>query len=299
MDPIISGNDRKLALEMRQTPRGIISLVPSLTESMFDLGLGEFVIGITDYCCYPEGSIEHLPRLGGPKTPRIADILALKPDLVLANWEENTRQTVDALEGAGIIVWVTFPKTVREALDILWNLTEIFRSKDAIVRLNNLEVTFEWAKSAALDRKEIRTFCPIWFDNSIWPVPWWMTFNRDTYCHDLLHNLGFINIFADRQRRYPLEADLGIKDGEKDVIADRRYPRVILEEIREAQPEIILLPGEPFEFDQKHLNMLREWLGDTPAVREDRIHLVDGSLITWHGTRLAYALQELPALLDV
>jgi len=292
------GDGHHEALHFHHPPKRVVSLVPSLTESMFDLGLGSSVVGITDYCIHPADVVVNLPRLGGPKTPRISDILSLKPDLVLANWEENTRQAVEALETAGLSVWVSFPKTVRESLDVLWTLVGLFHDQVSAARLETLELTLEWATSSVIERTPLRYFCPIWYDQTIDGGEWWMTFNRHTYCHDLLSLLGCQNVFAERERRYPLEADLGLAQSQAPESRDIRYPRVVLSEIQSARPDLILLPNEPFEFDDTHRMHLIEQLVGIPAVERGHIYLVDGSLITWHGTRLAYALRELPTLLD-
>jgi len=292
----VGNNGHTRALHFTHPPRRIVSLVPSYTESLFDLGFGETVVGVTDFCIHPAGSLKDLPRLGGPKNPRINDILELKPDLVLANWEENTRKTVEALEAEGIRVWVTFPKTVRQALDMLWLLIGVFHSTAAAARLESLELALEWAISAKEDISPIRYFCPIWQDSTADGLAWWMTFNQDTYPHDLLGLFGGQNIFAERQRRYPLMADLGLAKPRKAGKGDIRYPRVTLDEIREADPELIILPSEPFSYGEEHLPEINDIFSGTTAVRRQRIYLVDGSLITWHGTRLAHALQELPGL---
>ena len=291
-------NGHKQALHFHHPPRRVVSLVPSLTESMFDLGLGHVVVGVTDYCLHPADQLQSLPRLGDVQNPRLPDILSLKPDLVLASWEDNTRQTVEALEAAKVPVWVTYPQTVQQSLDVLWALAGIFQSQPASLRLKTLGLTLDWAVSAAEERKTQSYFCPLWFEQTSAGLAWWMTFNQHTYCHDLLHLLGGYNVFAERQRRYPLEADLGLAPPEDPGEADTRYPRVLLEDIRQAQPELILLPSEPYPFDEDHRQLLYDWLAGTPAVQNDRLYLVDGSLITWPGTRLAYALRELPALLS-
>jgi iron complex transport system substrate-binding protein len=293
----MGNNGHKQALHFRQPPQRVVSLVPSLTESLFDLGLGSAVVGITDYCIYPEEGIQHLPRLGGPKNPHLEAIQMLKPDLVLANQEENTRQAVETLEASGVAVWVTFPRTVRQAMDVLWALAELFRSDTARVRLQTLELTLDWALSAASERRTVRYFCPIWYEET--PQPWWMTFNHQTYCHDLLHILGGENIFAERERRYPLAADLGLEPPQEAGKRDTRYPRITLEEILAGQPEVVLLPDEPFAFDQNQRDQLGNWLASTPAAHAGRIYPVEGSLITWHGTRLARALRDLPNLLEL
>lgn len=295
----LGSNGHKNALHFHRPPQRVVSLVPSYTESLFDLGFGETVVGITDYCLHPEGALSGLPRIGGPKNPRVQEIIDLKPDLVIANWEENTRQTVEMLEIAGIPVWVSFPKTVREAVDVLWTLTGVFQSQSAAIRLQTLELTLEWAIAAAAERQPVRYFSPIWFDHSEPGHPWWMTFNQDTYSHDLLSIVGGENVFAKRERRYPLEADLGILPAESPGERDVRYPRLTLEEILTTQPEVILLPDEPYPFGEDEREAVHAFFSDTPAGKYDRIHWVDGSLITWYGSRLARALQNLPTLFEL
>jgi iron complex transport system substrate-binding protein len=291
-----NGHNSK-ALHFHQPPQRVVSLVPSYTESMFDLGLGEFVVGITDYCIHPAEGVANLPRLGGTRDPRLDEIIDLQPEIVLANWEENTRYTVESLEANGLAVWVTFPKTVRQALDVLWTLVGLFRSQAAVVRLEMLELTLDWAVSAAAERASLPGFCPIWSDRTKEGVEWWMTFNQETYSHDLLTLLGFKNVFGERERLYPLEADLGLAQPEEPGERDIRYPCVTLEEIEAAQPQVLLLPSEPFAFDESHRQHLAAILPSAPAIQAGRVHLVDGSLIAWPGTRLAHALRELPALL--
>lgn len=275
-------------------PQRVVSLVPSITESIFDLGLGTHVVGITDYCIYPPEAVLELSKVGGPRDARVEDILALNPDLVIANQEENQPELVNALRSQGVYVWVTFPKSVGQAMDILWEIAETFKSEVSLARVRTLEMAMEWAQAAAYNEKRLRYFCPIWEDQTENGL-WWMTFNAATYSSDLLSLFGGENIFASRLRRYPLSADLGMGTPEEPQGRDVRYPRVSAEEIHTAQPELILLPSEPFLFTkEKRENFLLEF-SDTPAVRDNRVYLVDGSLITWFGTRLVKALEELPA----
>lgn len=294
----MGGNGHNKILRFERPPQRVVSLVPSITESLFDLGLGAAVVGITDYCIHPAQELADLPRLGGPRDPRLEDILALKPDLVLANWEENSRGTVEALEAEGVPVWVSFPRSVQGAIETLWGLVGIFHSQPASLRLQTLELTLDWATEAASARPSLRCFCPIWRGQLPDGTRWWMTFNQGTYCHDLLRLVGCQNVFAQRERRYPLEADLRLAEAQSAGERDTRYPCVTLDEIRAAQPEVILLPNDPFTFDEKHRQELLDLLVDTPAARKGRVLLVDGSLVTWPGTRLARALRELPALLE-
>lgn len=285
-------------LTLDHPPQRVVSLVPSMTESLFELGLGASVVGITDYCIHPAEQLAALPRLGGPKNPDVPAILALKPDLVIANREENTPKAVEELEQAGIAVWVSFPKTARQAVEVLWELVEANRDLVAGFKLNMLERALGWSEAAVDSSTPRRVFCPIWQDTTAAGDPWWMTFNGDTYPHDVLRLAGGLNIFADRERRYPLEADLGIADPIPAGERDTRYPRVTVGEVRRLDPEVILLPSEPFSYDESSIAQFEEILPDVSAVRTKCIYPLDGSLLTWHGTRLALALRELPALLQ-
>ena len=272
----------------------IVSLVPSITESLFELGLGERVVGITDFCAHPAAQLEGLPRLGGPKNPNLPAIVALQPDLVITNQEENTPPAVNALRESGLHVWLTFPRTVAEAMDILWALARLDPNGPAPNRLRVLEATLEWTEEAQAQQISQRFFCPVWQEDTPQGERWWMVFNHNTYCHDLLTLLGGENIFAGRDRRYPLEADIGQASSQDPGERDTRYPRVTQAEILAADPEVILLPSEPYPFSEMDLLEIEQLFSDTSAVRNGRVHLVDGSLITWHGTRLARALQDLP-----
>ncbi|MFM8320468.1 MAG: helical backbone metal receptor [Chloroflexota bacterium] len=284
------------SIDLPQAPQRVVSLVPSMTESLFDLGLGGAVVGITDYCTQPAGRLGGLPRLGGPKNPHVDQILALQPDLVIAGWEENTRQPVEALQAAGVPVWITFPRSVTGTLEVLYEMARLFRSALAQSRVQTLEITVEWAGAALASGQALRYFCPIWRQPAQDAAPWWMTFNAETYCSDILRLAGGVNIFDDRTRRYPLAADLGQTAAEDPAGRDARYPRVTLEEILAGQPQLVLLPDEPYSFSAAEREEVLALLGDTPAGRAGRVHLVDGSLITWPGTRLARALQQLPGL---
>ena len=278
-------------------PQRVVSLVPSVTESLFDLDLGDRLIGRTDYCIYPAGQVERVPTLGGTKNPDIQRIIELQPDLVILNREENRRQDAEALQAAGIPIWATHPRTVQDALNLLWEMMNLFDHPKMVARVRLIEYTFDWVQGVSLAHEDepTKVFVPIWLN----PL---MTFNADTYIHDLLRVCGGTNIFADRERLYPLAADLGQaeawpEDDPRWQGRDVRYPRVTWEEVVAHQPDVILLPSEPYAFDEDDLPLFERL--DVPAARNGRIHLVDGSLLTWHGTRLAYALEVLPKLIHL
>lgn len=273
-------------------PQRVVSLVPSMTESLFDLMLGNRLIAITDYCVHPAAGVAQLPRIGGTKNPDVARIIGLKPDLVIANQEENRKADVEALRAAHIPVWVTYPRTVADAFNLLWNIMHVFDEPAMVPRVRLIEQTMDWVWRISEKRVEdavCRVFAPIWYD----PL---MTFNGDTYASDLLRVCGAVNVFAERERRYPLSADVGVGEARLDASErDVRYPRVTINEVLAAQPDVVLLPSEPFAFTEAHIALFAQL--DIPAAHKRRITLIDGSLLTWHGTRIAYALNSLPDVL--
>ena len=284
-------------LDLNNPPKSVVSLVPPMTESLFDLGAGDYLVGITDFCLVPENAAQRIIRIGGPKSPNIEKVIDLAPELVIANQEENRLEDVTAMEEAGLRVWVTFPRIVQEAIEILWSLVRLFHVEGLnSSRIRTLEVTVEWTVHATHGRPPVRVFCPIGGGKSTYG-DWWMTFNRETYAHDLLSCCGGLNIFADRTRRYPLEADVGLADAEDPGTRDTRYPRVTPDEVIALAPEVLLLPTGMSIGDIQY-TQLTELLDSTPAVLDGRVYQIDGRLITWHGTRLAKSMAEIPTYLQ-
>lgn len=274
------------------SPERVISLVPSVTESLFDLNLGPRLVGITDYCTKPSEGVQTLPRVGGTKNPNLDQIIALRPDLVIMNDEENRLEDAVALQTAGIHVWSTGPRTVAEAINLLWEIMDVFDEPTMVPRIRHIEQVMDFVLLASKNAPTVRTFVPIWRDP-------WMTINQETYVHDLMAILGLSNVFGERERRYPLQADLGQAEPhppEKIEGRDTRYPRVSLDEVVAQQPELIFLPTEPYLFEDEDAAIFYEL--DIPAAHYGTIYRIDGSLLMWHGTRLAYALNELPPIVD-
>jgi ABC-type hemin transport system substrate-binding protein len=249
-------------------PERIVSLVPSLTEALFALGLGDRVVGVTDWCVHPQDRVAALPRVGGSKAPSIERILELRPDLVIANREENRRQDVERLESAGIRVWVTYPRSVGDGARLLRELAGLGAAPGAV---EAVVVPVERALVAALEHRPsqaTRIFCPIW------KRPW-MAVGGDTYADDLLALCGGRNVFAERTQR--------------------RYPIVEIADIVSARPEVILLPDEPYAFGPRDVEELAAL--DVPAAHDARIHLIDGTLVSWYGPRIERALRTLYPLI--
>jgi ABC-type Fe3+-hydroxamate transport system substrate-binding protein len=276
-------------------PRRVVSLVPSITESLFALGFGGTVVGVTDFCTRPAADLGTLVRVGGPKNPNLKIIADLKPDLVIAGQEETEKDAVEALAGMEVPVWLVFPKSVDDGMLFLRQLLGLFHTDKVVEQINGLQIGVDYARAAAESMLQIPYFCPIWMDvhNG---VDWWMTFNRDTYMSSVLSLFGGVNVFAARERLYPLEADLGLGEAELPADRDTRYPRVTAAEVIAAQPEMILLPDDPYQFSTEDRKVLEYALADTPAVRNGKVFHVDGSLITWYGVRIAEALRTLPEL---
>jgi ABC-type Fe3+-hydroxamate transport system substrate-binding protein len=273
----------------------VVSLVPSITESIIMLGFGGSLSAITDFCIHPKDKVGGMQRVGGTKNPDIAAIQSLNPDIVFVNQEENTEDTVTALLEAGIPLWLSFPKTPDDAIDVLRGILAIYHDDRAAIHVNSLQAALDWAAAAAEDAPMKRYFCPIWMEGK-GEAAWWMTFNQDTYADALLSIMGGENIFAERERRYPLDADIAEEEAKSADGRDTRYPRVTVAEIVALDPELILLPSEPFAFDPGHKTEIETLLAFTSAVKNKNVKFVDGSLITWHGVRLGQALQDLPEL---
>ncbi len=271
-------------------PQTAVSLVPSMTESLFDLNIGERLLAVTAYCIRPADAVAALPKLGGTKNPDIDAIIHLKPDVVLMNREENRREDYDALQAAGLSVWATEPRNVFDALNLLWDVMDVFEAPQMSARVREIERAYDYTE-LAMRGEEIQpllAFVPIWKDP-------WMTINKATFMHDMLSVVGVHNVFEEQVRLYPLRADMGESDPANSD-RDTRYPRVTLDEVVAKQPQVVLLPSEPYAFTEADKAIFAGL--DIPAARNGQIHLVDGSLLSWHGTRIATALQELPPLID-
>lgn len=268
--------------------RRVVSLVPSITETIFDLGRADRLIARTDYCVHPV-DVQSIRSIGGTKNPDLDTIRALQPDLVFANQEENARAIVDALEAAGIDVFLTFPRSVNEALSDLKKIGALLGAEDAA---REFVASIEDCMQTTIKPETRSVFVPVWRESHSTQGDVWMTFNADTFAHDLLLKLNLTNIFAQRERRYPLAADLNRAEAKSVEGRDTRYPRVTLDEVVEARPQLVLLPDEPYVFGESDAQDLVAAL----TLPRECIHLIDGSLLFWHGTRLLRAWDELRAV---
>ena len=287
-------DDHGRVLDFQSPPRRVVSLVPSDTLNVAALGCSDALVGRTDYCELPADVALRVPSVGGTKNPRIEDIVALSPDLVIANREENTKSDLERLAQRGVRVYVGFPKRVADGLAHLARLARIFGVHgDAGVKLLVRRGYDELraAEAAQAGGHPVRVFCPIWMK----PL---MTVNSDTFMGDMLALCGAANVFADRERRYPLAADLrGARPLSPDEVGARdvRYPRVSLDEVVARAPELVILPDEPHPFTAADAEVFRGL--DIPAARAGAIVHASGKDLCWYGARSVEGIARVRALL--
>lgn len=277
---------------LERTPERLISVVPSDTYSLVRLGGLDRLIGRTRYCVAPEPEVSRIEIVGGTKDLDVERVIALRPDLVIANREENSRRDIERLEAAGVPVLLSFPRDVASGVAHLARLARLLGpvGDDARRVVRDAYRAHARAERRRRDRQPVRVFFPIWME----PL---MTIHGDTYISDLLDLVGGQNVFADRARRYPLAADLGrapATSGARVADRDTRYPRITLEELVERQPDVILLPSEPHAFTERDADVFRRL--DLPAARTGRIAFCDGRDVMWPGARSLEGLERLASL---
>lgn len=271
-------------------PRRLVSLVPSETYTIAALGAADRLVGRTTFCVEPP-EVAGVPTVGGTKDADVDAIMALGPDLVIANQEESSRPGLEALAARGVPIFVGFPRRVADGLALIARHARTLGiEREPRVRALVAEA---YAASASLApaREPLATaFVPIWAD----PL---MTFADHTFASDLLRQVGLANAFIDRQRRYPLAADLGHRSPvAADRLGDRdtRYPRLPIEEVVARKPDVILLPDEPHEFGPADVERFASL--DVPAARRGAIRLVPGKDLFWSGAWTIGALPRMRAL---
>lgn len=232
----------------------IVSLCPSLTELVFDLDRGDDLVGRTKFCVHPAGRVERVPSMGGTKNPKIDRVVAAQPDLVLLNSEENRREDGEALAAAGVRCHVSFPRDAWQTAEMVRDIGRVLDRADAAERIaTEIEVRSRRVRDAASQRPPVRWAYLIWRDP-------YMAVNDDTFVHALLAQAGGENVLV----------------GNPD-----RYPTITPSELAAADPELVLLSSEPFPFRASHADELAALTG----LPRERFVLVDGELLSWHGSR--------------
>ncbi len=248
---------REVALD--PAPRRVLSLVPSVTECLFDLGAGERVVGRTDYCVSPAAAVTKLPSVGGPKTIDPEAVIALRPDLVLANAEENDRDQVTALASHGLRVHVAFPRTLEGVARFLEQMGLLLR------------VGARASAAAAELRAAVATAPapPIPAACLIWSKPY-MAAGRDSLTSAIMAAAGAANVLA---------------------ATSGRYPEIDLDALAATHPDVVLLPSEPYPFGDEDRSEVEQALGGGSAL------CCPGEWLTWYGCRMDAAIRDLGRLL--
>lgn len=285
-------DDRGKVLKLASPPRRIVSLVPSDTYTLLRLGAGERLVGRTRYCVEPAEQVSSIPDVGGTKDPDLDAVLALSPDIIVMNQEENTRRDVERLEARGAKVFVTFPKRLASGAALVARLARLFGDVDpAAKELVRFAYDALARAEARLHGPRVRAFVPIWNR----PL---MTINGDTFISDVLLHAGADNVFADRDRRYPLAADVGrARPASPEEVAGRdvRYPRVTIEEVVERAPDIVLLPDEPHAFTDEEAAAFRAL--DMPAAKNGRVVFATGKHLMWPGLMSLEGIDHVAAMM--
>lgn len=252
---LVDALGRRVAL--RPLPRRIVSLVPSVTQCLFDLGAGNRVVGRTDYCTEP-AEAARLPSVGGPKTVRPDAVARLRPDLVVADVEENDREQVEELTGRGIRVFAAFPRSLEDAARFLEDTATLLGLPAA-----GREHAGRLRRVPPPPRGNVRAACLVWRDP-------WMTATAQTLPGALLAAAGAENVFAEGPGRYPV---------------------VGAEELAAARPRAVLLPSEPYPFGEGHRVEIESLVPGAAAL------LVPGEWLTWYGCRMPEAIEGLRGVL--
>lgn len=255
------------SLQLPLPPRRIISLVPSQTELLYDLGLEEEVVGITKFCVHPEKWFRQKTRVGGTKQLHLEKIRALQPDLIIANKEENEAVQVEAL-AQEFPVWVSDVHNLPDAchmIESIGQLTERITKATAIV--SQIQSGFR-----ALETEVVSLLSNHGSPTTayfIWRQPW-MVAGGDTFINAMLQACGLQNLYANRPR----------------------YPVIAPEELLTASCRLVFLSSEPYPFAEKHRTELEQLLPQA------RVLLVDGEMFSWYGSRLLQAHKYFQTLLQ-
>lgn len=232
------------------TPLRIISLVPSITEMLYDLVPEERVVAITKFCVRPEHWFRNKVRIGGTKELDIEKIISLKPDLIIANREENVKEQVDELAGL-FPIYITDINNFEEAIDMIISIGELTGSDaKAATIAEKIQTSFSTIK---LPSTKLRAAYFIWKDP-------FMVSGGDTFISKMMEKAGFINVFADRLR----------------------YPEIAKADLDATEPDYLLLSSEPYPFKEKHFDAMKELYPDAKCL------LVDGEMFSWYGSRMLY-----------
>ena len=257
-----------------------MSLVPSITELLFDMGLGDYVVGRTGFCIHPAVGVQAVPKVGGTKDVNLAKIRRLAPTHVVVNVDENQLATVQALRAFVPNVVVTHPVAPIDNLTMIDQISEAISTHQFIAHNDHLSLTLDLKSKITekLANLELRTLHkPQKVLYLIWKDPW-MTVARDTYISQMLALVGW--------QTWPNS------QGGDGITAPgaARYPVLTGEEVWLAQIDRVLLSSEPYSFKDEHIQQVQQWLPHA------KVQLVDGEMLSWYGSRAVAGLDYLAQL---
>ncbi len=239
-------------IDLKNVPERIVSLVPSQTELLFDLGLENKLVGRTKFCIHPASKVESIKRVGGTKNLNIETIKNLAPDLIIANKEENVFEQINELKSF-CPVYTSDIKNMDDAFEMMRHIGAM---------MNVPQQAESLIQSILHSFSLLNNFEKIKVVYLIWQNPM-MTVGSDTFINQLLEKAGMENVCADKIR----------------------YPEISVEEIKSSNADYILLSSEPFPFKEKQL-MEFEKIFPT-----QKIVLVDGEMFSWYGSRMKFAAE--------
>lgn len=242
-------------------PQRIISLVPSQTELLFDLGLDKEVVGITKFCIHPEEQFKTKSKIGGTKKLNLKRIRELKPDVIIGNKEENERGQMEELMKE-FPVWMSDINVLEDAIGMINGIGSL-TGKSQQAELLTYKI-LEGFKSLSLSAKRKQTVAYF-----IWKDPY-MVAGRDTFINDILIKAGYDN-FTDLNR----------------------YPELCSDEIRNLKPDIVFLSSEPYPFKDVHVEEIKIICPTAKVI------VVDGEIFSWYGSRLIHTPAYLQTLADL
>ena len=229
------------------SPSRIVSLVPSQTELLFDLGLDKEVAGITKFCVHPDALMAKKKKVGGTKNFWFDVIDQINPDLIIGNKEENYEEGIKQLQ-LKYPVWISDIITLDDALDMITAVAEMTRKESEGLKIvSDIQSAF----NSVVTTQKRRALYLIWHEP-------WMGVGGQTFIHSMLEKAGFINVLENCNR----------------------YPELTETHIQELNPEVVLLSSEPFPFNEAHVAEMRNILPNA------KIKLVDGEIFSWYGSRL-------------
>lgn len=228
--------------------------MPSITELLFDLGLGAQIVGRTRFCIHPAAAVRNVPAVGGTKKIRLDRLLDLQPSHVILNIDENSREMADAIRAAGPEIVVTHPVTPRDNRRLYRLMGGIFdRAGPAEDLCEKFEAAYDRLEQTARDLPARDVLYLIWRDP-------WMTVSRDTYVSEMLDLVNWRTLCHD---------------------AETRYPEVTLTPALLAAADLVLLSTEPFAFGEDDVTEFSREHGLGPG----RVRLIDGEYTSWYGSR--------------